>query len=217
MNSKSLYLEIGNIDDDLIEEASEARGHHVRKISFVREAAMAACLCLFSFMMFWNMSRDIIYYNEMSGPMNAKVVVPSDEDTELLSLTYQELFDHYGLKTFPGVLSGLKKTEQTSYFIYQSSGKTIFDTNNFYYCSEDGVPMVTITVAKAGSENTIQEDVQKSRMDGISVVFSVEEEIEPPIYWAEISDWGPSIRVVSYDMDKEEFTELIRELIQSQK
>ena len=247
MNGKSFYLEIGNIDDDLIEGASKAGGsrwkavgktsdrgadkngmtrcddvHHVRRLHFTRLVGLAACLCLICLAMFWNRSRDIIYYNEAPAPRNSKVAVPSDENTVVLMLTYQELFDYYGLKPFPDVLSGLGRLKQTYYFVYQSQDKTIYDTNLLNYCSDDGKQMVTVSVGTDEDDGMIQgeevqEEAKESRIDGVSLVLAVSEEMEEPVYWAKISDQGLSVRVVSYGLDEAAFTDVIRELIQCQK
>lgn len=219
MNSKSFYLEIGNIDDDLIQEASEARGHKVRKINFVRLASMAACLCLICTAMLFGMHRDVIYYNEAPAPLTSKVLVPSDENTTVLKLTYQELFSYYGLEPFPDVLSGLRRLEQTYYFVYQSSENTIYDTNILNYRSDDGKQTLSIVLSKDELGDTIEEgDVKKSKIDGVSLVLAVSEkpteDSSQSIYWAKIHNQGVFLRVVSSGMDETAFTNLIRELIQ---
>lgn len=219
MNSKSFYLEIGNIDDDLIQEASEARGHKVRKINFVRLASMAACLCLICTAMLFGMHRDVIYYNEAPAPLTSKVLVPSDENTTVLKLTYQELFSYYGLEPFPDVLSGLRRLEQTYYFVYQSSENTIYDTNILNYRSDDGKQTLSIVLSKDELDDTIEEgDVKKSKIDGVSLVLAVSEkpteDSSQSIYWAKIHNQGVFLRVVSSGMDETAFTNLIRELIQ---
>ena len=219
MNSKSFYLEIGNIDDDLIQEASEARGHKVRKINFVRLASMAACLCLICTAMLFSVHRDVIYYNEAPAPITSKVLVPSDENTTVLKLTYQELFSYYGLEPFPDVLSGLRRLEQTYYFVYQSSENTIYDTNILNYRSDDGKQTLSIVLSKDELGDTIEEgDVKKSKIDGVSLVLAVSEkpteDSSQSIYWAKIHNHGVFLRVVSSGMDETAFTNLIRELIQ---
>lgn len=219
MNSKSFYLEIGNIDDDLIQEASEARGHKVRKINFVRLASMAACLCLICTAMLFSVHRDVIYYNEAPAPLTSKVLVPSDENTTVQKLTYQELFSYYGLEPFPDVLSGLRRLEQTYYFVYQSSENTIYDTNILNYRSDDGKQTLSIVLSKDELDDTIEEgDVKKSKIDGVSLVLAVSEkpteDSSQSIYWAKIHNQGVFLRVVSSGMDETAFTNLIRELIQ---
>lgn len=222
MNRKSFYLEIGNIDDDLIQEASESHGHRFRKITFARVAGMAACLCLICTAMFLGIHKDVIYYNEAPAPITSKVLVPSDENTTVLKLTYQELFAYYELEPFPDVLSGLQRLEQTYYFVYQSSENTIYDTNILTYRSDDGKQTLSIVLAKNESDDTIEEgDVKKSKIDGVSLVLAVSEKpmesSAQSIYWAKIYNQGVFLRVVSSGADETAFTNIIRELIQCQK
>ena len=218
MNGKSFYLEIGNIDDDLIQEANEARGHKVRKINFVRLASMAACLCLICTAMFFGMHRDVIYYNEAPAPLTSKVLVPSDENTTVLTLTYQELFAYYGLELFPDELSELQRIEQKQFFLYQSPENEIYDTNILNYRSDDGMQTLSIMITKGESDDAIpKKDVRKSRVDGVSLILAVSENTAQPIYWAEIYHGGVSIRIVSSGMDESAFTNLIREVIRCQK
>ena len=219
MNSKSFYLEIGNIDDDLIQEASEARGHKVRKINFVRLASMAACLCLICTAMYFGMHRDVIYYNEAPVPLTSKVLVPSDKNTTVLKLTYPELFSYYGLEPFPDVLSGLRRLEQTYYFVYQSSENTIYDTNILNYRSEDGKQTLSIMLSKDELDDSIEEsDVKESKINGVSLVLAVSEKTvessSQSIYWAKFHNQGVYLRVVSSGIDETAFTNLIQELIQ---
>lgn len=222
MNPKSFYLEIGNIDDDLIQEASESRGHSFRKITFARLAGVAACLCLLCAAVFFGMQRDIIYYNEAPSPLASKVLVPSDETTAVLQLTDQELFAYYGLQPFPDVLSGLQRSKQKDYFVYQSSENTIYDTNILTYRSDDGNQTLSVVLSKNGSDDTVEEgNVKKSMIDGVSLVLAVSEKptesSAQPIYWAKIHKQGVFLRVVSSGMDETAFTNIIRELIQCQK
>ena len=222
MNSKSFYLEIGNIDDDLIQEASEARGHKVRKINFIRLASMAACLCLICTAMLFGMHRDVIYYNEAPAPLTSKVLVPSDENTTVLKLNYQELFAHYGLDPLPDMLSGLQRIEQSYYFVYQSSENEIYDTNILNYRSDDGKQTLSIVLAKDEQDHIIEENNAKlSKIDGVSLMLAVTEKPADSsvqaVYWAKIHTHGVLLRVVSSGMDELAFTNLIRELIKCQK
>lgn len=218
MNRKSLYLAIGSIDDDLIQEASEARGHRTHKIRFIRLAGMAACLCLICTTMLFGMNRDVVYYNEAPAPLTAKVLVPSDENTKVLTLTYEELFDHYGLEPLPDVLSGLQRSEQSCYFIYQSPENTVYDTNIINYRTADGTQTVSVMLTKDTTDDTAQKETAKeSRIDGVSLILAAAENKGQPVYWAELHDQGVSICVVSTGMDEASFTDLIRELIQHQK
>ena len=217
MNRESFYLEIGSIDDDLIQEASEAYGHKVHRIGFIRLAAIAACLCLVCATVLFNMRRDIIFYNEAPAPLTAKVLVPSDETTVVLTLTYQELFDYYGLEPFPDVLSGLQRLEQTYFYVYQSPKDTIYDTNVLNYYSDDGKQALTIMISKNGSEPSAQQNMKKSRIDGTPVVLAVSDTPSGATdFWAEIYGQDIYFRIVASGMDESSFTDIIREIVQLQ-
>lgn len=214
MNREAFYLEIGNIDDDLIQEAGEAHRGNTRRINWLRLAGMAACLCAVCFAVIFGLQREVIYYNQALAPIAEKVLVPSDENTTVLMLTYQELFDYYGMELLPDVLSGMRRTEQTNYFVYQSSENTIYDTNILNYYSDDGKQSLSVMIAKNGSDSAIyEEDIRRSRIDGTSVMLAVSESDEPPVYWAEICGRTVSVRVISSGMDEAAFTESVRELI----
>ena len=218
MNRESFYLEIGSIDDDLIQEASEAHGHKVHRIGLIRLAGIAACLCLVCAAVLLNMRGDVIYYNEAPAPLTAKVLVPSDETTVVLTLTYQELFDYYGLEPFPDVLSGLQRLEQTYFYVYRSPKDTIYDTNVLNYYSDDGKQTLTIVISKNGSEPAAQQqNMKKSRIDGTPVVLAVSDTPSGATdCWAEICGQDIYFRVVASGMDESSFTDIIREIVQLQ-
>ena len=218
MNRESFYLELGSIDDDLIQEASEAHGHKVHRIDLIRLAGIAACLCLICTAVLFNTRRDVIYYNEASAPYTSKVLVPSDENTTVFTLTYQELFDHYGLEPFPDVLSGLQRLEQAHYYVYQSSENTTYDTNILNYHSDDGKQTLTIVLSKNGSEPAAQQGMKRSRIGGTSLVLAVSN--TPPaqtVYWAEICGQEVYFRIVASGMDESLFTDIVREIVPLQK
>lgn len=222
MNQRSLYLEIGNIDDDLIQEASEARGHGAHRPSFARLAGLAACLCLLCTAILFGMRGDVIYYNEAPAPLTLKVLVPSDENTTVLTLTYQELFQYYGLEPLPDMLSGMRRSEQPHYYVYQTPDNTVYDTNVLYYRSHDGGQTLSIVLETHGSDDAPQaENMRGSRIDGVSLVLAVSdrsaEGLAQPVYWAELAGRGISFCIVSSGMDESSFTDIIRAIIQIQK
>lgn len=219
MNRQLFYLEIGNIDDDLIQEACEARGHRIRKKSIAHLAGVAACLCLLCTALLFGMHKDVIYYNEAPTPLTSKMLVPSDENTTAFTLTYQELFDYYGLEPFPDVLSGLQRLEQTNYFVYQLSEGTIYDTNIINYRSDDGKQTLSIVLSKDGADDTMQgETFKESRLNGVPLVLAVSSEPAygqaSPTYWAKTNDHGVVLSIVASGMDESSFTEIMREFIQ---
>lgn len=207
MNRETLYLEIGNIDDDLILEASAACGRRSFRGGTLR---LAACLCLICTAILWGMHREIIRYNEAPTPVTAKNVTPSDETTSILTLTYEELFEHYGMEPLPDTLAGLVRQERAHYFVCRSADGTVCDTNVITYCAEDRSQTVTILVSTEDSPKT---DLKWSRISGIRLVLGVDTSTAQPIYWAELSEGGVFLRVVSSGMEEAAFTGALRELL----
>ena len=219
MNRESFYLEIGNIDDDLIQEASEAHGSKVYRISPVRLFGIAACLCLICTAVLFGARRDIIYYNEAPAPHTSKVFVPSEENTTVLTLTYQELFDYYGLELFPDALSGLQRSEQTYYYVYQSPENMVYDTNILNYHSDDGKQTLTIVLYKNKSDPiTQQQNIKQSRINGVPLVLAVSNTSSAQtVYWAEIRNQETCFCIIASGMDQSLFTDIIREIVQFSK
>lgn len=214
MNGRTLYLEIGNIDDDLVMEASEARGNKIRKLPAARLAGLAACLCLICTAALFGMNRDVVRYNEAPVPLASKLLVPSDESTTVFALTYPELFDHYGLEPFPDALGGLQRLEQGRYYVYRTAENAVYDTNILNYRSGDGEQTLTILLSTGEPEDGGEEGLKKSRIDGLSVVLGAAEGPDRPVYWAELRAQGVFLRVTASGMDEDSFTDLIREVVQ---
>lgn len=222
MNRESLYLEIGNIDDDLIQEASKVHGHKKHRNYFVRFVAAAACFCLICTGMFLGQRKDTIYFNELETPVTSKVRIPADENTTIHILSYQELFDYYGLEQFPDELPNLHRLEQSQYYIYQDLESILYDTNVLQYQSVDGGQTLSIVIAKETPSYEISgENVKQSQIDGVALVLATSKEFAEgtlsPVYWAEICNQEIYLRIVSYGMDEDSFINIIRELIKSQK
>lgn len=213
MNGRTLYLEIGSIDDDLILEASEARGRKIRKFPVTRLAGLAACLCLICAAALFGMNRDVVRYNEAPAPLASKLLVPSDENTTVFALTYPELFGHYGLEPFPDALGGLQRLEQSRYYVYRTAENAVYDTNILNYRSGDGEQTLTILLSTGEPEDGGEEGLKKSRIDGLSVVLGAAEGPAQPVYWAELCDQGVFLRMAASGMDEDSFTDLIREIV----
>lgn len=207
MNRETLYLEIGNIDDDLILEASEVRGRRRFRGGAFR---LAACLCLICTAILWGMHREVIRYNEAPAPVTAKIITPSDENTSILTLTYEELFDHYGVEPLPDALAGLVRQERERYFVYRSADGTVCDANVITYCAGDGSQTVSILLS---TEDPPAKELERSRIGGVSLVLGVDTSAAQPICWAELSQGGIFLRAVSSGMEEGAFTGLIRELL----
>lgn len=220
MKRESFYLEIGNIDDDLICEAENARGHKNHRNYVYYFAGIAACLCLICGGVLYSMQRDVIHYNTATISMaSSKVVIP--EGTTVRTLTYAELLDYYGLQAFPDTLSGLYRSERSGFYIYENAGEIIFDENVLQYASADGQQTVTITIATDEYCVVSDKAAEKSRIDGVSMVLAASEnaagESGQKLYRAEICRNGVYLRAVSYGMEEDTFIKVVRELIESQK
>ena len=219
MNRESLYLQIGNIDDDLICEAENAGGHKKRWKYVYYFVGMAACLAMICGGIFYSMNRDVIHYNTATIITSSKVVVP--KETTVRNLTYSELIDYYGLQAFPDTLFGLHRLEQSEFFVYENAGKIVFDENVLQYSSVDGQQTIAITIATDEDCEIYDNAAKKSRIDGVSMILSVSENVAGKsgqyLYRAETCHQDVYFRVVSYGMDEELFIKIIRELIKSQK
>ena len=216
MNSEAFYKEIGNIDDDLIQAASEAHGKKRRKPLFYGIAGIAACLCLIFGVIFLVPKRDVIYINEISSPMtNAKLIVPSAEGTKTIVMTYRELMSYYGIDRLPDDLeNGLAMAKQSYFVIYRDqSGNVIADTNILYYNNFDGSKGLSVTIAKADKFPEIPGgNIKRSRLSGVSVILASENNAD---YWASVSLNGISINITSRGLSEDDFINTVGGIIDS--
>lgn len=216
MKREDFYLEIGNIDDDLICEAAAAKGHKNRRKKVQYFIAIAACLCLICGGVIYNMQRNVIYYNVAADSASSKVVIP--EGTTVCELNYSELLDYYGLRPLPDTLSGLSRSERSIFYIYENEGEVIFDENRVKYAAATGSQNVTVTLATKESCTPFNENAEKSRIDGVPMVLFYSKTVSGQhMYRAEIEQNKLYICVVSYGLDEKVFVQVLHELIQSQK
>lgn len=213
MNSETFYKEIGNIDDDLIQAASEAHGHKRGKTVFYGIAGIAACLCLICGVLFFGANKDSVYINSAAAPMtNAKVIAPSNEDTETVVMTYQELLSYYGIEQLPDNMAELEITKQSFFVIYRDqAGNILSDTNILYYNSSEGSKSLSVTLAKADKLPEISgEDIKYSKLDGGSVILASTDRVE---YWAGFKLNGVSVNITSRGVSEEDFINAVRVII----
>ena len=187
-----------------------------------RLAGIAACFCLICAVLLFSARRDMIYFNESDPPMTSKVMIPADENTTIQSLSYPELLAYYGIQSFPDKLASLNRLELGQYYIYRDQELVLYDTNILHYKSADDRQNLSVMIAKEDSDPDIPDvSEEQSRIDGISLVLSMSEKFVAeggqPVYWAEIDHGEVSIRMISYDMDKESFITVVREAVQSLK
>ena len=218
MNRKELYQEIGNIDDDLVQEASSAYGKKYNLLSLCRIAGIAACLCLICSGILSVMRRDVIYFNETAVPIVSKIIVPTGENIQVVPMGCQDILDYYGIKKLPDDLGeGLIREEQSYFALYQEcSGDIVYDTNTFYYSSIDSSRTLSVTLAKAGkSPNNSHKDVKLSTIDNVSILLTVSLNNEKyTAYRAEFEIRDVSVRIISDSLDKDMFINVIKEFIQ---
>ena len=218
MNSEAFYKEIGNIDDDLIQAASEAHGRKRRYTMFYGIAGIAACLCLIFGGLFFRSKEDVIYINNISSPMTtAKVIVPSTEGTKTIVMTYQELLSYYGIERLPNDLeNGLTMAKQSYFAIYRDqSGGVISDTNILYYNSLDGSKSLSVTLARSDKLLGIpNNDIKRSKLDGVSVILASADRVE---YFASFMLNGISVNIISGGLNEEDLINAVKEIIISLK
>lgn len=213
MNRKAFYREIGDIDDDLIQAAAKAQGqkHNVRIL--YRIAGIAACFCVICGGILFGLQKDTLYINDIPVPMTSKVIVPADENTEIVPMTYQELLAYYGMEQLPDAFGEeLTRTEQSYFVLYRDqAGDVLCDTNILYYNSSDNSKTLSITFAKAEElSNPLRGDIKRSKMDGVSMVLA---STDQAAYWASFKLNGTSIKITSYGLNEKDFIDTIKELI----
>ncbi|MBQ8837330.1 MAG: hypothetical protein IJ002_07490 [Clostridia bacterium] len=215
MKRESLYLEIGNIDDDLIEAACAQRKSKKGRINFARFVGAAACFCIICIAAFSAFQKDSIYFNEIEVSSASKVKIPSDENTTVITPNYEELFDYYGITKFPDTLACMQRIEQKSYFIYQNLGGIIYDTNFLQYMSFDGKQTLTVAIAK--EEFDIQtEDAKLSKIYGVPLTMGVSDGSAQPTYFAEVCIREVYLHITARGVDESAFVDIIREIIKLQ-
>lgn len=216
MKPEALYREIGEIDDDLIQAAHEARGSRSLSMRY-RMAGIAACFCLICGGIFFGWQRDTIYINAIPLPAAAKAVVPDGAGNEMVSMTEQELLAYFGMEQLPGTLGeGLVRSEQPYFILWRDqTGRILYDTNTLYYSSEDGSRALSITLTKAGADaDRPGEAGKRSKISGVSVLLAASaEDAERTAYWAVFETGGVSVRMVSEGMGEDAFVQIIQEFI----
>ncbi len=180
MNSKMLYEEIGNIDDDLIQEASVVHGQK-KKHSFDYRIflSLAAFFCLICTGVLFLHNRDTINLNENFAPISSKVMVNEDENTVIVPLNYQELLFYFKLDQIPDVLGkNLDRIKTSDFKLYQNiNGDVFFDENTLYYENFDKSKIVSVDLSKTNiisdEKLSSQERLKYSKINGIKMIIGV--------------------------------------------
>lgn len=212
MNRKSLYLAIGDVDDDLIAEASRAGGRKTGRARVIRWGGIAACLLLICAGALFGVQRDEIVYNNASTLADSKVYVPSD--AVAIVLNERELGAHYGLKEIPEALGDMSREKEGSFVVYRVGEEIVQDANTVYYRSEDGTRSLSVTLKTAESQ-TWAEGLATSEINGVPLLLGVSE--DSSVYWAEMYLGETQVRIRAYGVEEDAFTAVLREWIRSQK
>lgn len=217
MNREKFYQEIGNIDDDLILAANRAYEPKSQKTMFVRIAGIAACFCLLLGVLLFESQKDTLYFNDISKPMASKIAVHDDENTEIISMTYQELLAYYDIEDLPDVLlENLSRTEQSYFALYQDqAGNILYDANMIYYCNADKSKTLTITFFKTTEAPIVsRKNIKLSKINGVPILlaaFSVNTDYT--MYWADFKTNGVSVQLSSDGLNEKEFVNVIKEFL----
>lgn len=204
MNARTLYLAIGEIDDDLILAADQPSARHKRP-AYSRWIALAACLLLaVAGLLFSHQGGDRVYFNSLTPPppVTAKV----QGEAELLN--YQEAMDYYGL-ALPDTLGGLPRQERAVFALYrQTDGGVSWDENRVEY-GQDG-QRLTLSLSKAvlpypesGQNGTL------STLQGTPVLLSSVGDA----HWAQLELNGTTLRLLSQGLSQTEFLDAVRALL----
>lgn len=211
MNRKTLYLAIGDVDDDLIAEASRAGGRRTGRARVIRWGSIAACLLLICAGALFGVRRDVIVYNNASTLADSKVFVPSD--AVAVTMDEGELWTHYGLKEFPARLGDMDREEEGFFVIYRVGEQVVQDANTVYYRSEDGTRSLSVTLKTAESQ-TWAEGLTVSEIDGVPLLLGISE--DSSVCWAEMYLGEVRVRIRAYGVKTDAFTAVLREWIRSQ-
>lgn len=213
MNPKEFYQEIGHIDDDLIQAANEAYGPQRNVRVLYRIAGIAACFCLICGGILFGLQKDTLYINEISIPMTSKVMVPTDENTKIVPMTFQELLAYYGMERLPDTLGEeLTRADQSYFVLYQDqAGNVLCDTNSLYYNSRDSSKTLSLTFAKAEDlSDAFHGDIKRSKIDGISMILA---STDQTAYLASFRLNDISVKITSYGLNEEAFINIVKEFI----
>lgn len=206
MNTRALYLAIGEISDDLILDA-DTPSAGAKRPSYLRWGALAACLLLVVSAIFLSHSdKDVVYFNSLTPPppVGAKV----QGDAEFLS--YQEAMDYYGV-TLPDVLCGLPRKEQALLAVYRlTDGSVSWDENRVEYGL--GSRTVSISLSKAVPPSPDSNQGGKlSKLEGAPILLS----FDGSTYWAELERSGTTLRIFAQGLCQTEFLDVVRAVLLS--
>lgn len=219
MNSRKLYTEIGNIDNDLIIAAESYKRNRSRTF-FNRIVGIAACICVVLCGVLFINDQNSVYINTISEPEAAKSVIPSEEDVIIVSLNFADLINYFEIEKIINVLENdYKKMEQSDYYIYKNSeGKILYDTNVLFFKNAEETKIFSVTLST--KENIIEkfDDIKYSKIKGVPIIFAKYLNSEGNTEYFAVTDIsGANIKITAEGFGEKEFVDMIKQLMKSVK
>lgn len=214
MKSKDFYEVIGNINEDLINEAAEPVKKQKGKVYFLPTALAAACLVLILGIGGFLLPQNKIVINKLEMPYTAKIAVPENAESKMIS--YTELLGYFGIEKLPDTIIGeLIKEDRDTFFIYEDkSGNVVMDVTNVYYNTTEKDKALSLTLSKVSDVNADDENAEISDIEGCeAALFSAGESI----YSADFEINGVNIEILTRGLNESEFINAVSEIIKSLK
>lgn len=210
MNAKELYLAIGQIDDDLILDASAARGKRQKPVPRFWRIAAAACLCMVLFGGYLRFFGSVVVWNAGVTEYAAKYTIP--EGSGVQSLSADALADYYHI-TLPDTLDDLSRISAAAQIYTDAQGSVVYDRNVFHYESADGSKELNLTLSRVSSAPGSSGETT-SRIRGVPVTLT--EDTSVPGYLLLSARWeqnGTSIRLSAEGLNQDELITVLKQLI----
>lgn len=232
MNREELYRVIGELDDELIQEAAQleepqkilqpghgnaARAEKKRTVIRMWQgiAAAAACVCLIgTVLLHQNAGVSRIYWNEAQGPVMMKQMVPADSTERKLSLA--EVEDYYQIGAFPETLGdNLQRADPLFCVIYENAdGTVVYDQNQIWYQNQETGQYVCMTLSRVTAGTT---DVQSGRISQIMgqnvCLEKTDAGAETLIYTAKWEQNGTTVLLTEGELDETQFLDVMETLL----
>ena len=210
MNAKELYLTIGQIDDDLILDASAEHGKRQRPVPRFWSIAAAACLCMVLFGGYLRFFGTVVVWNAGVTEYAVKFAIP--EDSSAQSLSADALTDYYHIP-LPDTLDDLSGISADARIYTDAQGSVVYDRNVFRYESADGSKKLNLTLSRVSSIPESSEE-RPSRIRGISVTLT--EDTSVPGCLLLSARWernGTSVRLSAEGLNQDELITVLKQLI----
>lgn len=210
MNAKELYLTIGQIDDDLILDASAEHGKRQKPIPRFWRIAAAACFCMVLFGGYLRFFGTVVVWNTGVTEYAAKYTIP--EGSGVQSLSADVLADYYHI-TLPDTLDDLSKISADAQIYTDTQGSVVYDRNVFRYENADGSKKLNLTLSRVSSVPKSNEE-RASRIRGGSVILT--EDTSIPGYLLLSAHWeqdGTSVRLSAEGLNQDELITVLKQLI----